>query len=206
MKVISQKAKKAIWGDLLIILLLMALIGVCIWRLFGKHSYVIMIVIIGILCVAVYWLVREIIILITNLKRPKDLLFIDEETLDLKFYYKKDYMVLKNDEINAILPGSFLSSSWMFYAQSIVIRTENKSFAVNQIESTEKALDILEEYYPDKVFKPVEVRTAEQEKSAENDKTDTKEDQKAVEDDKSAEPLIESKEEAATSNEEEKQN
>ena len=205
MKVISQKAKKAIWGDLLIILLLMALIGACVWRLFGKHSYVIIIVIIGILCVSAYWLVREIIILITNLKRPKDLLMIDENTLDLKFYYKKDYMVLKNEEINAILPGSFLSSSWMFYAQSIVIRTENKSFAVNQIESTEKALDILEEYYPDKVFKPVEVRTAEQEKSTENDKIDTKEDQKVIEDDKSAEPLIESKEETST-NEEEKQN
>lgn len=139
--IIGKKAKKALYGDLLMILLFVAVIIVSLFRYFGNYSTTIKVVFMGITILGFYYLIKEIIILVNYLILPKDLIIDNGETL--KIYSKKNYVEIKKADILSIDKGAFYSKKFLFYNGTIVFKLENEVFPVNMVDNVEDVINTL---------------------------------------------------------------
>lgn len=143
--VVAIKEKKAILGNVCMMLLTLFLCILCILRAISSKYRIYTRIIIGALALcAFYYFIKEIILLIKSIQLPKEQIFIEND--NIIFYDKKQYTKKALHEIEKVEISSLKNDSFLFYQASIILRTSNKSYVISQIKNVEKVKEELENY------------------------------------------------------------
>lgn len=145
-EVLAVKEKKVSSGTLIMLLIILVLIGLCLWRLiaqFYKYSIIIRGVFIGILAICIYYFVKELITLFKFLKVPNNIIEKDEEKLYL--YADKKMIELKIEDIFRIDIGSDKNTKFLFYQANLIIRTKETSYKVEYVKDIDNVYKMINE-------------------------------------------------------------
>lgn len=143
MKPIVLKEKKAVFGNLLIFFIIILLQALAIFRLLSKNDYrpVINLIYIALVIITIFYFIKELISLISFLKIPSVLAYIDNDKVVLNDHNKTS---ISFNKIQSIDKGLIHNSNYLFYECTLVIRTSNQSFPLKYVKNLEKTIDALQ--------------------------------------------------------------
>lgn len=141
-KTIGFKNKKYLVETIITSLLILFLVGLCIYKLTEGCARIInCIIYAGLAVVGLYWLVVEIINAIKYLKTPSELIALDEYYIYI--YYHKETVKIPFTNITEIetkeVVKQLLSSEG-----KIVFKTKDKEYSVNYIKNLEEVKNELQ--------------------------------------------------------------
>lgn len=140
-----RKENKATIGSIILLLLIMSLIGVCIYRIttFKKYNVSVKIILIGLVIVGIYFFFITLKDLINNIKLPKVLIYKIKEGFKV-YVGNKRFEVIKFDDVEKIDVGTYLNEFILFYQASLVIRCKNRIYSVKQVKDVKAKKKLLE--------------------------------------------------------------
>ena len=141
-KTIGFKNKKYLVETIITTILILFLVGLCIYKLLEGCSKIINCVIyIGLAAIGTYWLVVEIVNAIKYIKTPNELIALDE--FNIYIYYYKETIKIPLSNIIEIetkeVVKQLLSSEG-----KIVFKTKDKEYQVNYIKNLEEVKNKLQ--------------------------------------------------------------
>ncbi len=137
---IATKDKKALTAIVITMLLIILLIAVCLFRLI-KNDFEIMIdaLLIGLSLIGIFFLVKEIIILIKYLKAPNVLIKYENNILIIN----EKEEILINDLVS--IEKGANNSKLLFYQADLIINTKSKKYLISNVFEIDRVYEDLDQ-------------------------------------------------------------